>query len=130
MKVKQSPGLLCKVALGLSGLRGSSDCQGAKFAQSLINLLFSTHPNSAHALTSPLQKLGAAPEQTGGAQSDIQRVPEIPHPSWCSCRHTRAGENIDLQGFPKAPYLNFCERSLTICTILPSVMRSKGDFPR
>lgn len=77
MKVKQSPGLLCKVALGLSGLRGSSDCQGAKFAQSLINLLFSTHPNSAHALTSPLQKLGAAPEQAGGAQSDIQRVPEI-----------------------------------------------------
>lgn len=128
MKVKQSPGLLCKVALGLSGLRGSSDCQG--FAQSLINLLFPTLPNSAHTLTSPLQKLGAAPEQTGGAHCDIQRVPEIPHPSWSSCRHIRAGENMDLQGFPKAPYLNFCERSLTSCTILPSVMRSKGDFPR
>jgi len=27
-------------------------------------------------------------------------------------------------------YLNFCEKSLTIWTILPSVMRSKGHFPR
>lgn len=93
MKVKHSPGLLCKVALGLSGPRGSSGCQGAEPAQSLINLLLPTLPNSTQTLTSPLQKLGAAPEQTGRAQGDIQRVPEILHPSWSRCRDTRAGEN-------------------------------------
>lgn len=64
MKVKQNPGLFCKAAPGLSGLRGSSDCQGAEFAQSLVNLLL---PKSAHTLPSP-------PEQTGRAQGDIQRV--------------------------------------------------------
>lgn len=52
MKVKQNPGLFCKAAPGLSGLRGSSDCQGAEFAQSLVNLLL---PKSAHTLPSPLQ---------------------------------------------------------------------------
>lgn len=55
MKVKQNPGLLCKAALGSSGLRGSSDRQGAESAHSLVNLLFPTLPKSAHTLTSPLQ---------------------------------------------------------------------------
>lgn len=37
----------------------------------------------------------------------------------------------DIVAIPEGmDYLNFCEKSLMIWTILPSVMRSKGDFPR